>query len=685
MATGPTADPEKRKLIQQQLVLLLHAHKCQRREQANGEVRACALPHCRTMKNVLNHMTHCQAGKACQVAHCASSRQIISHWKNCTRHDCPVCLPLKNASDKRNQQPLLGSPAGGIQNSIGSVGTGQQNTPSLSNPNPIDPSSMQRAYAALGLPYGNQPQTQLQPQVQGQQPAQPQAHQQMRTINALGANQMNLPAGGITTDQQASLIPETALPASLGTNNPLMNDGTNSGNVGNLSSMPTAAPPSSTGVRKAWHEHVTQDLRNHLVHKLVQAIFPTPDPAALKDRRMENLVAYARKVEGDMYESANSRGQVPSAALPNSMNMLGPQSGQLPCPPVTQPPLHQTTPPVSTAAGMPPIQHQTPTGMTPPQPAAPTQPSTPVSSSGQTPTPTPGSVPNATQTQSTPTGQTAAQAQVTPQPQTPVQPQSVPTPQPSQQQPTSVQAQPPGTPLSQAAASIDNRVPTPASVASADTNSQQLGPDAPMLESKSEVKTEETEPETSETQVEAKTESIRPGLFVYYGQEILLPAIETSGYSLWSWLFGPVHYVFKPEELRQALMPTLEALYRQDPESLPFRQPVDPQLLGIPDYFDIVKNPMDLSTIKRKLDTGQYQEPWQYVDDVWLMFNNAWLYNRKTSRVYKFCTKLAEVFEQEIDPVMQSLGYCCGRKRTPFLLISSIEMLCLFPMSIALK
>lgn len=103
-----------------------------------------------------------------------------------------------------------------------------------------------------------------------------------------------------------------------------------------------------------------------------------------------------------------------------------------------------------------------------------------------------------------------------------------------------------------------------------------------------------------------------------------------------------------PDGLKRALFPTLERLYRQDPESLPFRMPVDPQGLGIPDYFDIVKEPMDLSTIKKKLETGVYSDPWQYVDDVWLMFQNAWLYNREQSKVYKFATKVRIFFTEKI-------------------------------------
>ncbi|XP_051742289.1 histone acetyltransferase p300-like isoform X1 [Ctenopharyngodon idella] len=93
------------------------------------------------------------------------------------------------------------------------------------------------------------------------------------------------------TDIQAPLSSQPAAPAI---------------NNGNLSaSVPLSVP----GMKKPWHEDVTQDLRNHLVHKLVQAIFPTPDPAALLDRRMENLVAYACEVEGTFFESADSRAE----------------------------------------------------------------------------------------------------------------------------------------------------------------------------------------------------------------------------------------------------------------------------------------------------------------------------------------------------------------------------------------
>ena len=55
---------------------------------------------------------------------------------------------------------------------------------------------------------------------------------------------------------------------------------------------------------------------------------------------------------------------------------------------------------------------------------------------------------------------------------------------------------------------------------------------------------------------------------------------------------------------RQFLRPVWDKL-EQSEDAIPFRLPVDPLVLNIPDYFDIIKHPMDLQTIAQKLDQAR--------------------------------------------------------------------------------
>lgn len=113
---------------------------------------------------------------------------------------------------------------------------------------------------------------------------------------------------------------------------------------------------------------------------------------------------------------------------------------------------------------------------------------------------------------------------------------------------------------------------------------------------------------------------------------------------------------FTIEELKHHFMPLVTALFQQ-PESAAFQDPVDPAMLQIPDYFEIIKKPMDLSTIRRRLDDGYYTDPWDVCDDIRLMWRNAWLYNPKDSRIYMYTTKLSGIFDERVDLVMTKLGF----------------------------
>eukprot|EP01134_Creolimax_fragrantissima_P005886 CFRG5886T1 len=76
-----------------------------------------------------------------------------------------------------------------------------------------------------------------------------------------------------------------------------------------------------------------------------------------------------------------------------------------------------------------------------------------------------------------------------------------------------------------------------------------------------------------------------------------------------------------------------------------FYEPVDPVLLNIPDYFDKIKQPMDLSLVKKKLLAGRYTTPSQFAEDVRLMFRNCYRYNPRDSDAFDMGKKLQEVFE----------------------------------------
>jgi hypothetical protein len=64
-----------------------------------------------------------------------------------------------------------------------------------------------------------------------------------------------------------------------------------------------------------------------------------------------------------------------------------------------------------------------------------------------------------------------------------------------------------------------------------------------------------------------------------------------------------------------------------------------------PDYYDIVKTPMELSTMWNKIKQGLYSNMASFTADFELMCNNCVLYNAKTSRVYQDMQQLQAIWD----------------------------------------
>ncbi|KAI4495858.1 hypothetical protein M0802_008264 [Mischocyttarus mexicanus] len=83
---------------------------------------------------------------------------------------------------------------------------------------------------------------------------------------------------------------------------------------------------------------------------------------------------------------------------------------------------------------------------------------------------------------------------------------------------------------------------------------------------------------------------------------------------------------------------------RHHRDSWPFLSPVTKD--EVPDYHDIISNPMDFGTIKYKLESGVYENVQQFFGDCQLIFNNCQAYNQEHSSVYKAGSRLLKYFEK---------------------------------------
>lgn len=78
----------------------------------------------------------------------------------------------------------------------------------------------------------------------------------------------------------------------------------------------------------------------------------------------------------------------------------------------------------------------------------------------------------------------------------------------------------------------------------------------------------------------------------------------------------------------------------------PFTQPVNRD--EVPDYYEVIKEPMDLSTMEEKHEKDMYPTPQDFIKDAMLIFDNCRRYNNETTPYAKSANKLEKFMWQQI-------------------------------------
>ncbi|KAA1474031.1 Bromodomain-containing protein [Dentipellis sp. KUC8613] len=125
-----------------------------------------------------------------------------------------------------------------------------------------------------------------------------------------------------------------------------------------------------------------------------------------------------------------------------------------------------------------------------------------------------------------------------------------------------------------------------------------------------------------------------------------VPGLRESG---WTPAMMTTNGVPSKKNAERAAMERILSELQNNPSAWPFMQPVNAS--EVPDYYEIIKSPMDFSTMEHKLENGQYPDLDAFLADARLVFDNCRLFNQEDSIYWKNANKI----EKHMDEIVARL------------------------------
>ncbi|OQR98829.1 histone acetyltransferase [Achlya hypogyna] len=150
-------------------------------------------------------------------------------------------------------------------------------------------------------------------------------------------------------------------------------------------------------------------------------------------------------------------------------------------------------------------------------------------------------------------------------------------------------------------------------------------------------------------QARSKAHVVYPGLTTFCEARLVdvysVPGVKEAG---WSQTIIRNNRIGSREP--GSLKAQLQALWKSlsnHRSAWPFHEPVDTKL--VTDYLDIVKTPVDLTSIHKRIDENGYANKAAFKADLMLMCDNCMLYNSSETNYYKAAKDLLEYVHRKVE------------------------------------